>query len=1092
MRLGILGPLLVTDEAGRQVQLAGRARVLLTALALRANQIVPAEELVELMFDGAPSAESTIRSYMRRLRLGLGPEWSQRIITHPPGYLCRADESEVDALAFEALCRQTGTALQRRQWAEASDAAGRAVALWRGVPLSDVASPALREQFVPRLEQLHVQVLEDQAEAGLRLGRHEQLVRPLRELVTQHPLRERFHAQLVLALARSGRQAEALTAYQDARKTVVGELGVEPGPELRALHERIMAGDEARPDDAPPSDDVQTPTPPPTATVPRQLPAAPGHFTGRLTELKLLTGLADHSGPRAAASGTVVISAIDGMAGIGKTALAIHAAHRLADRFPDGQLFIDLHGYTQGQSPRTASQALNWLLSALGVPPERIPHDIEQAAALYRQRLADTRTLIVLDNAATEAQVRPLLPGDGSCLVLVTSRRRLKALDDAHTVALDLLTPPDAVALLRAVAGPGRIPPDDPLADEIAELCGYLPLALRIAASLLRHRPSWHLEHLAGQLRDQRRRVAAFSDGERELATVFDLSYTSLDEQHQRLWRRLGLIPGPDLDAYAAAALEEISPATAGGLLEDIVDHNLLIAYAPGRYRLHDLLRAHARALAETDAAAEREAAQGRLLHYYAHTAQSASVSVARYPRSGPDDPAPSHIPALADAAAARAWLRTEHPNVDAAFTHAHTRGLDGDAIALATGLAEILQADGPLPRALEIHRSAAETAERLGRRADQADALTDLGRVRYLTQEYPVTVDILGRSLEIHRALGLSLGEANTLTELGRVWQLTGDFPAADDALSQALEIYRALGLSLGEAYALTELGRVRQQTGDYLEAGEALSRAFELYRALSHRLGEANVLIELARVRYLTGDYPRAQDAVNQALEIYRALGQRDSEATALTEMARVRSLTGDLSGATDVLNRALEIYRAENHRLGQAHALSHLGRIRYLTGDYPRADEALSQALEVYRALGLRLGEAYALTELGHVRRLTGDYVEAGDALSQALEIYRALGHRGNEAWALNSYAGTLAATDQRPRALALYQQALAMNRDMRKRDDEAISLEGIAEHHLATGDLVQGIAYLNQALEIHQSLGAAPDARRVRELLDGLAA
>lgn len=354
VRLGILGPLLVVDEAGRQVTVAAaRQRALLAILALRANQVVPSEELAELVFDGAASdaAAGTVRSYVWRLRKVLGPAWAQRITAHPPGYLCRADEDEVDVLAFEALCQRASTALRNQRWAQASEAAESAVALWRDTPLLDVPSQMLRDAFVPRLERLRAQVIEDQAEAGLWLGHHELLVQPLRELAAQHPLRERLHAQLMLALAHSGRRAEALAAYQEARRALIAELGIEPGPELRALHKQILAGDEARTDAALPGDEALAAPAATTPIVPRQLPAAATHFTGRAAELAWLITLAQGTDPQGAAGGATMIRAVDGMAGIGKTTLVLQAAHRLVEHFPDGQLYADLHGFVPDRRP---------------------------------------------------------------------------------------------------------------------------------------------------------------------------------------------------------------------------------------------------------------------------------------------------------------------------------------------------------------------------------------------------------------------------------------------------------------------------------------------------------------------------------------------------------------------------------------------------------------------------------------------------------------------------------------------------------------------------------------------------------------------
>ena len=782
----------------------------------------------------------------------------------------------------------------------------------------------------------------------------------------------------------------------------------------------------------------------------RQLPADPATFTGREWELAELMAAVDTSGevgPR-----TVVISAIDGMGGVGKSALAVHVAHRLRDRFPDGQLFIDLHGYTQGMAPLDPADALATLLKSLDVPPGQIPAELDARAAAYRERLAGTRTLILLDNAATEAQIRPLIPGDAGCLVLITSRKRLKALDDAHTVALDVLPPPDAVALLRTLVGPTRASAQDPQWQQIAALCGGLPLALRIAASLICHRPAWTLGHLADKLRATPLDLGSFTDGERDLSAMFDLSYQTLADDQRDLLRRLGLAPGPDTDAYATAALLDTDPVRAERLLQDLVDHHLLTEPTQGRYRMHDLIRtyAHTQAIA-LDSEPERDRALDALLHYYAHTAQAASQPVALYPRPAPHGPAPAHTSALTDPDIARSWLRAERANLDAAFTYAHTRALHQPTIALAAGLAEILQADGPWPRALDIQQAAAEAAEQHGYPEAHANALTDLGRARHFTGDHPGAGEAFTRALDIYRALGIRQGEANALTGLSRVRYLTGDHPGAGEALTRALDIYRALGIRHGEAHALTDLGNIRRMTGDYPGAGEVFTRALEIYRVLGHRHGEGRTLVDLGNMRQTIGDLPGAIEALTQALEICRELG----------------------------------------HRVGEATALTDLGRARHLTGDYPGAADAHARALEIYHALGNRHGEAHALTGLGGVRQTAGDYSGAGEALARALEIFRALGHRGNEACALNYYAAAIAATGDRSRALALYQQALAMNQELNKPDDEAISLEGIADHHLTVGETIQGTTYLRHALEIYRQLGMSADAERVQTRLAGLA-
>jgi DNA-binding SARP family transcriptional activator len=1049
VRFEILGPMRVTDGRGTRPVAGGRQRIVLGALLEHANRPMSAERLAEVVWDGAPpdGAVPTLRTYVMRLRRGLGPTAAERIVTGDNGYLARVEEHELDALCFQASYRTAEAAAHAGDWPAVAEAAERALSQWRGTPLLDVPCRTLHEAWLPRLEQSWLQAREWQAEAALHLGRNEQLIQPLRELTAAHPLRERFHAQLMLALYRTGRQAEALAAYQDARRALVEALGIEPGAELRALHERILAGDGDPSVPGVPERSETVPRPS-EAAAPRQLPAATGHFAGRQDELDRLARLVESPRRAEGPGGTVVVSAIDGMAGIGKTALAVHVAHRVSSRFPDGQLFVDLHGYTRGHPPREPGDALSMLLRALEVPAQRIPEDTEERAALYRQRLAGTRTLILLDNARDEAQVRHLLPGTPGCLVLVTSRRRLKGLHDAHVLALDALPEPDALALLRTMLEPARSSADDAALREIVGLCERLPLALRIAGALLRHRPDWMPQHLAALLRDHQWRLTPLSDGEHDLHAVFDLSYTALDEQHRLLLRRLALAPGPDIAAYAAAALLDLDVLTATGMLEDLVDHNLLLAHAPGRYRLHDLIRAHARTLAERDPADERAATLDRLLNYYAHTAHAASIPLARYPRPAPDGPAPARVPALPGPEAGRAWLRAERENLEAA--HARASSLDEDAAALAIGLAEILRSDGPLGQARDMLQDAADTARRHGRHAACATALTDLGIVR----------------------------------------RLSGDLLGAGEALAQSMEMCGRIGLRSGEAGALSELGMVKLLTGDAAGAGAAHSRAVTIFQEVGHRRGEATALIHLGVARRLAGKLSGSGDALSRALELCRQIGHRSGEASALAELGAARRMAGDLTAAADAHLQALKICREIGHRDGQATVLSELGIVRRLAGDLPGADEVLTQAVEIYRQFGHRTGEAHALAELGRVRHIAGDTPAAAEALHRALETFRATGNRNNEAWALNHYAAVITATGDLPHALTLYRQALAMNRELNKLDDEAVSLEGLAECHLSAGRTETGTIHLGDALTIYRRLGMASDAARVRTKLAGL--
>jgi DNA-binding SARP family transcriptional activator len=1047
VRFALLGPLELTDDAGAQVTVAGRRlRVLLAALVLHANEPVSLDALAEAVWDGvaSPKAAETLRSHVRRLRHALGPQAGALIAAHDPGYLIRLAEPELDVLEFEALCRKAASAARAEAWSEVSQAAAQALALWRGTPLLDVSSQVLRDGFVPRLEQLRLQALEDGMEADLQLGHHARLIVELRELTARHPLRERFHAQLILALARTGRQAEALDAYRLARRELVEELGIEPGPELRQLQERILAGDVELVTSSPVAPAFAPAAAPPT---PRQLPAAVRHFTGRRAELDALLAVAAEAARDAATGGTVVISAIDGMAGIGKTALAVHAAHQLAEKFPDGQLFIDLHGYTQGYAPRSAGDVLDWLLRTLGVPPQRIPQDADERAALYRQQLADTRTLILLDNAADEAQVRPLLPGSAGSLALITSRRRLKGLDDAYPLPLDVLPQADAITLLRTVAGRQRTAADDPVLAEIAELCGKLPLALRIAGALLRHRPTWSPEHLAEPLRDQQRRIGALSDGERDLGAVFDLSYQALADNQQLLFRHLGLIPGPDIDAYATAALIDTDPARAEQLLQELVEHNLLAEPTLGRYQMHDLVRAHAQAA--HNPGDQSDGAVGRLLDYFQHTAARADTLIARYTRPDPAG-APIHSPALPDPETARTWLRTERANLLACLQRTATHAQHARTITLTAGLASLLRTDGPWPQAITLHTAAAAAAEHLGDQRVHAAALTELGYLRAMTGDFPGAIRDLQAALKDSRESGNWPGQAGALTELGNVRTLTGDFPGAIRDLQAALDIFR--------------------ETGD--------------------RNGHATALARLGYVRMVTGDFPGAIRDLQAALKDSRESGNRSGQASALTRLGEVRRLTGDLPGATRDLEQALGISRETGDRNAQATSLLRLGSVRQASGDLPGAARDLEQALGKFREIGARNDQAIALGELGVVRRTAGDLPGAACDLRQALDIFREIGARSNQAWALNKYAATVAAAGDPAEARALYDEALHLADETNLQDEQALALEGLGEFHVHVGETQAATTHLKQALDIFLRLAMKLDSDRVQARLGQL--
>jgi len=800
---------------------------------------------------------------------------------------------------------------------------------------------------------------------------------------------------------------------------------------------------------------------PPPRTVPggvaaatRTLPRDLASFTGRQREL------AELEAAGAGAGGVVGIHAIGGMAGVGKTAFAVHAAHRLADRFPAGQIFLPLHGHTPGQQPVDPADALASLLAAAGVPAGQVPPGLEARMALWRDRLAEKQLLLILDDAADSDQVRPLLPGTGRSLVLVTSRRHLSALEDATAVSLDTLPPGEAAALLVRLAGRPGLSADDPAVGEIIRLCGFLPLAIGMVARQLHHHPAWSVTGRAAELATARDRLELMATENLSVAAAFNLSYADLSEDQARLFRRLGLHPGADIDGYAAAVLGGTDLAAARRGLEALYDQYLLSESARGRYRLHDLIREHARALAgRLDPEDDRDGATVRLLDYYQYTAARADALISRQVRpssAAADGAAPAAVPALADSEQALAWARAERASLLACLDHATGTGQHARVTALTAGLAGLLRSDGPWAEAVSRHTAAVQAAGHLGDRLGQANALTDLGVVRSLTDDYPAAAGVLEQALGIYRDLGDRLGQANALTAVGDVRRLTGDYPAAAGVLEQALGIFRDLGDRLGQANALTFLGDVRRAMGDYPAAVQVLEQALGLYRDLGDRLGQANALYWLGAVRPSTGDYPAAAQALEQALGIYRDLGDREGQANALTFLGDVRRLTGDFPAAAQVLEQAMGIYRDLGDRRGQANALFYVGAVRRLTGDFPAAAVALEQALGIYREIGDRGGEAEALNETGTLHRVSGDLAQAEGCHRQALDLARAIASSWDEAHALAGLGRAALAASHASEAAGMLRQALGIFRQIGAAEaaDVSADLEALTDAQSAT--------------------------------------
>jgi tetratricopeptide (TPR) repeat protein len=730
------------------------------------------------------------------------------------------------------------------------------------------------------------------------------------------------------------------------------------------------------------------------AVVAHTLPADVASFTGRQEELdRLMRALPSSADP----VGVVRIDAIDGMAGVGKTAFAVHAAHQLASRFPDGQLFVRLHAHTPGQQPVGPADALAALLLGDGVAPRQIPAGLEARAGLWRDRMAGRRFLLVLDDATGHEQVRPLLPGTAGNLVLVTSRRHLTGLEDAQAISLDIMSADEAAELLIRLAAQPGLSSDDVAVREIARLCGYLPLAVGILARQLAHHPAWTTTALAADLAAVRDRLELMQAENLSVAAAFDLSYQDLTLDQQRLFRRLGLHPGSDVDAYAAAAMDDIDLSAARRRLEALYDQHLLTEPAHGRYRMHDLIRAHARALAAMDQIADGDTAIDRLLDYYLYTATAAGRDLAwNTPESSPAiSSPPTFAPDLLTREQKIAWLDAERANLQAATDYAALRTRPVHAIGIPFAIHGFLRTNGHWDQALALHRTALVAARRIGDRSGQASAICQLGAVHRLAGDYPAALISQNEALTLYRDLGDRPGEGDALTELGTVRWLIGEYLAADATLGQALELWGELCDPRGEADVLCQLGTVQRLTGDHVAALDSQAQALQLYRDLGDRLGEADALRNLGDAHYANGDYPAAATCQAQALELYRDLGSRPGEADALRNLGTVQRSAGDYLTAAKTLSQALRLYRGLGDRRGEAEALNDLGELVSDSSGLADACAHHESALIVARNIGSPLEESRALEGIGRCVLGQGETDEGAIYLRHALAIYQRIG-------------------------------------------------------------------------------------------------
>ncbi|MEV0430516.1 BTAD domain-containing putative transcriptional regulator [Micromonospora sp. NPDC050495] len=1024
MEFRVLGAVEVWSD-GVHLDLGGRQpRLVLATLLLEAGQVVPVERLIDLVWGESPppSARGTVQALVSRLRAAFRRAGAPvEIAGRAAGYLIGVNPDEVDAHRFTALTAQARTADEEA----AVDLLDTALGLWRGEPLADVADDEVRHRLCAGLLEARWTAVEDRAEALLRLGRARQVVAELADQVARHPDQQRLAGQLMLALYREGRADRALTTYRRVRAQLAEELGLDPAPELRRLGELVLRGDPTL--DLPRTVERGAPARP--AELPHDVPG----FTGRAANLARLDAIL------AEPSAGIRIWVVSGTAGVGKTALAVRWAHRVRDAFPDGQLFVDLHGFDAEREPVPPAEALAHLLGGLGVDPRAVPDGLDARVAMFRSKLAGRAVLLVLDNARDANQVLPLIPSAGT--VLVTSRHRLSELvvrAGARPVPLDVLSPADSAGLLATLLGDGAVRAEAAAAARLAQLCGHLPLALRIAAANLQAASKPEIAGLARELAEGDPLAGLTIDGADQGAVTkaFALSYRALPAEQQRLFRRLGLVPGASFAAGAAAALAGTPAGTAERLLRALAAAHLVERHPGGRYRFHDLLRRYAvdRVTGEEDDS-RRDEARVRLLDHYLTNADAAGRQLiphfARLPRPVPEDPFDTPEAALA-------WLDAEWTNLTAAVeqtarqgprhyswqladalrAYFHQRGWRAEWLAAATVALYAARAEGdPLAQAamhlsialVHVTSGAYEDARRqlsdalaIDTGDDWAEGrtamLNNLSAVHQRLGEPQAALTCARLSLELNRRLGNAGGEAMSLANLGfSYWQL-GALAEAEEHFRAAHDRGERAGARYNVAVLLVDLGSVRRDLGDHAAAEELYTRGLAANRELGYRYGEATALAGRAVLWAATGRAAQARPDAERSVELTREIGDLGTEAWARDALGRVLLALGRPAEAAAEHLQSLEQARQTRFSWCEATALAGLAAARLAAGDPVAAVADARAAVALSNRAGYRLVESRASETLARTVGQLGDEPEASRLATRVADLLAATGYRG----------------------------------------------------------------------------------------------
>ncbi|GHC64861.1 AfsR/SARP family transcriptional regulator [Streptomyces cinnamoneus] len=950
LRFTVLGP--VRAWRGDEPLHTGspQQRALLAALLLRGGRTATAPELVDALWGEEPphAALAALRTYASRLRKAFGPA-AEALVSESGGYAIQVGLGGLDIDTAERLAADADKARGAGDRCRARDLMNEALALWDGEPLAGLSGPYADTQRA-RLEEWRLTLLETRLDLDLEVGCHAEAVSELTALTAAHPLRERLRELLMVALYRSGRQAEALAVYADTRRLLADELGVDPCPELSELQQRILNADADLNVHFSTSD---RPAAGPTFIRPAQLPATVSDFTGRAAFVDEL------SDQLATAEGRVMaVSAVAGIGGVGKTTLAVHVAHAARHHFPDGQLYVDLQG--TGPVVVEPEAVLGAFLRALGVPDSGIPEGAEERAALFRSTLDGRRVLALLDNARDAAQVRPLLPGNEGCAALVTSRSRMVDLAGAHLVDLDVMSPEEALVLFTRIVGAERVGSERDAAMDVVAACGFLPLAIRIAASRLAARRTWTVSVLARKLGDERRRLDELRAGDLAVKATFELGYGQLEPGQARAFRLLGLADGPDISLAAAAALLDLGTDDTEELLESLVDTSLLESAAPGRYRFHDLVRLYARSCAERDEQppAERDAAMSRLLDFYLAT--TAGV----YVLERPGDQLLAHL------------TPTTHPGLT--FTD---RTAAGDWLFAEAGC--LLAC---------VRQHAGGTGGTLRRAVDLLLAAKDLAESGAYSRQYEQAAVAL---LATARATGDARAEGRARTVLTHVHNCAGRFDQADEQARHAVLLGRAHQDPIPCCYAANNRGITAMYQHRHEDAEAYIGQALAAFRADGNKPGEASALCNLSRAHLATGRIQSAVHLAEQGIALYRESNVSWRLANALYAYGVALTQAGRHEEAMARLAEALPVFRDNRQRLWEGMTLFRMAELFLAMHEPAKAAAHAEQALAQLRGIGGEWRRANILTVLGRSLDVFGQSGRAHACWTEALAIFDQLG-------------------------------------------------------------------------------------------------